>query len=324
MKKADFVACAEQRGLQVVNDIAYGVVENYPLQAQLIQQANLQIVVSLEEGSEGLDKASAKEIAKEIRSESAVKPSVSINKGRLVAIVSNPWGKGKKVEEGLDDLLAVIPAALRRHAITPQKTCPICHRADCELLAAHGGYYQPIHQSCLDGITQEASQKMAQNQEKGSHLTGLVGALLGGIVGSIPAVAVVIFTSTAYSLLYFLIPLGVYHGYRLARGKMDGLVLPLTCLLSIFFGVMTDVANLAFEMVDNDIPLKYLGAMLSNGEIQRVMIGDMLYSLLFVALGLYVTWQQISRTARSSMDDALAIRKSAMRNPLYQQETNQY
>lgn len=64
---------------------------------------------------------------------------------------------------------------------------------------------------------------MAQNQESGSYLTGLLGAIIGGLLATIPAVAVIWFTETAYSLLYFLIPLGVYHGYRLARGKMDGI-----------------------------------------------------------------------------------------------------
>lgn len=69
MKKADFAACAEQRGLRVVNNMAYGVVGNYPVQVQLVQDANLQVVVSLEEGGEGLDKTSSKEIVKEIRGE---------------------------------------------------------------------------------------------------------------------------------------------------------------------------------------------------------------------------------------------------------------
>lgn len=324
MKKADFAACAEQRGLRVVNNIAYGVVGNYPVQVQLVQDANLQVVVSLEEGGEGLDKTSSKEIVKEIRGELQVKATVSLHNGRLTALVGNPWGKAKKVEEGLDDLLSVLPAVLHRRGISPQKTCPICHREDCEMLAAFDGSYQPIHQGCLEEIAQAAGQKMAQNQESGSYLTGLLGAIIGGLLATIPAVAVIWFTETAYSLLYFLIPLGVYHGYRLARGKMDGIVLPLTCVLSVVFGVATDIMNLAISMVANEIPLKYLGVMFTNGEVQRLLMGDMVSSLLFVALGIAVTWNQISRTARSSMDDALAIQQSAMVNPLAGQDANRY
>ena len=66
------------------------------------------------------------------------------------------------------------------------------------------------------------------------------------------------------------------------------------------------------------------GVMLTNGEVQRLLMGDMVSSLLFVALGIAVTWNQISRTARSSMDDALAIQQSAMVNPLAGQDANRY
>ena len=105
---------------------------------------------------------------------------------------------------------------------------------------------------------------------------------------------------------------------------MDGIVLPLTCVLSVVFGVATDIMNLAISMVANEIPLKYLGVMLTNGEVQRLLMGDMVSSLLFVALGIAVTWNQISRTARSSMDDALAIQQSTMVNPLAGQDANRY
>ena len=188
------------------------------------------------------------------------------------------------------------------------------------MLAAYEGSYQPIHQGCLEGIVREAGEKMARNQEEGSRLTGLLGAIAGGLLAAIPAVAAIWLTGAAYSFLYFLIPLGVYHGYRLARGKMDGAVLPLTCALSIIFGAATDIINLVISMAANEIPLKYLGIMLSNGEVQRALQGDILFSLLFVALGIAVTWNQISRTARSSMDDALAIHQSAMPNPLGRQD----
>ena len=57
--------------------------------------------------------------------------------------------------------------------------------------------------------------------------------------------------------------------------------------------------------------LGFLVAMLPEPELWSLLTSDALSSFLFVALGIWITWGRISRTAESDVASAESVRESA-------------
>lgn len=54
-----------------------------------------------------------------------------------------------------------------------------------------------------------------------SYLTGIIGALLGGFIATIPWVLMYVYGGMILSLLAIIIALGALKGYQLFNGKVD-------------------------------------------------------------------------------------------------------
>lgn len=109
------------------------------------------------------------------------------------------------------------------------------------------------------------------------YLTGFIGALLGGIVGSIPYIAFAFILNTLVRALAFLFGFISIKGYELFRGPRKRwyanlVVLPITViikfLLSIFFS-FGDMSNAAFTMIFGLAAIMYV-----LSESKRFVYGD--------------------------------------------------
>ena len=61
----------------------------------------------------------------------------------------------------------------------------------------------------------------SNNSARGSYLFGIIGALIGGIIGSIPWILVYVYGNMMFSALAIFIAAGEFLGYKLCRGKID-------------------------------------------------------------------------------------------------------
>ena len=54
-----------------------------------------------------------------------------------------------------------------------------------------------------------------------SYLTGIIGAILGGVIATIPWVLAYVYGNMMLSLLAVIIAAGEFFGYKLFKGKID-------------------------------------------------------------------------------------------------------
>ena len=69
-----------------------------------------------------------------------------------------------------------------------------------------------------------------------SYLKGILGALLGGIIASIPWILVYVYANMMFSVLAIFIAMGALKGYQLFKGKIDkklSIIITVVSLLSV-------------------------------------------------------------------------------------------
>lgn len=148
-----------------------------------------------------------------------------------------------------DRLIQCITSTAPTLNLTVPNLCPLCHRPDCDAYAYQGSTYAPVHTACVREAAAQKQAKVQKNQQKGSYLLGTLGALLGGLVGSIPTVLVwVLFETINVWILAFLcalVPLCAYQGYKLLRGKMTKAVIAIVVLDAALMTVLIDYLAIA-------------------------------------------------------------------------------
>lgn len=215
----------------------------------------------------------------------------------------------------------VIPAldTLKGIGFTVPDRCSVCGGSGCDVAIPRGAAYAPVHRSCLEKGVTGAQEKADKNIEQGSYLLGALGALLGVIVGIIPSMLTIIAAERIYVYLFAVIPICSYFGYKLLRGKMTKVALVFTIVFSIL-GVylLNFIVNLYYIADYYEIgvgtALGLLPYMIADPEmwLEITKTSDFLLCLVFVALGFFLTWGRISRTAKSDVKDASELLGSAI------------
>ena len=163
------------------------------------------------------------------------------------------------------------------------------------------GGYVPVHQSCVQNQTQATLAKAEENELTGNYFTGLIGALLGGVVGAIPNVLAAVFLERIFSLLYALIPIAAYYGYKLLKGKMNKAAFGCTLLSSVlnlftvqFLIIYISLSRLLGMILSPVASMELFWQLLAGGDLTA----DLVQSVVFLALGLWFSWGIVTRTTK--------------------------
>lgn len=222
---------------------------------------------------------------------------------------------GAKLRGARADFSAVLDQtvrALRELGLTVPDRCPLCSRPGCNALAAGGGLgegYLPVHRACVEGRNRTVQERAAHNEASGSYITGFLGALLGGIVGTLPTVLIILFAQRIYALLFALIPICAYYGYQLLGGRMDRGAFVCTLVSSVFnlFSIhfLTNYISLC-QALGRAVSLWTGLGMYADAVASGSITGNLIQSGLFLLLGLWFSWRVITRTGRQQAHQAAA------------------
>lgn len=304
MMEAEFSSWVAENGWKHVDKTACGVYNGCPF---AIQQpaANAARCVMLFQTAKGLKGRTIRAMKK------ALPKGYKVNQPQVGQFhLTIPSAGSQPDRADFSAVMNVVTSALREAEAAPVKKCAICGGEDCDQVAlSRVGVLlmnTPVHQNCVHSRVEQTDERVTQNRQSGNYLTGLVGALLGGLVGTIPSLVTIVAMNTIYALLYALIPLAAYQGYKLFRGKMNKGALVVTVVASAANLFVMEHINFCFYIYDRYGYLPrlartirmYWGNM-SGGDFILVM-GQ---SLLFLVLGIFMVWGRISRTATHELQD---------------------
>lgn len=300
MKANEFTLLAQQLGLNAFGQFFCGEVDGWPVTLNNNQLTHLRFDV---------DQPRSREAAKKIEA------SLKTWGGKVYSWVGNVlWlsaGKKKKMQGSDADYVEFCAYVLSAAGLRPRDCCPYCKTGGCDALSFVKGGYGTVHYRCLQEAAARERDKADSNLQNGSYFLGVIGAFLGMIVGSVPSFLTIAFMEMEYAVLFALIPLCAYFGYKLFRGKMNKAALAVSIVMA-FLGVFL----LYFEMIAFSAMKEYglsfgevmsfMPELLRDGELWADILTHALKEFLFMGLGIVFVWRLISSTAADSASNASA------------------
>ena len=289
---------ATQLGLRpLTNTLFYGMTDGWPI---LLGAYTLTVTTS-DPGRYNTD---------QIKSADPMVKKVSYKDGKLTVAFRT------KAKELVSPIRTVL-AALASLGLEPTRECPICGQNGCDCAIFLKNEFRLAHMSCLETLDSDAAQTK-ESGEHGSLLLGILGALLGMIVGTLPNTFTILSMEMEYSILFALIPICAYFGYKLLHGKMKR---PIPLIVSVIMSVL-GVFILMFEvttiavMKELEIETKefftVLGILIKEPEMWSAIFTDSFQEFLFTALGLLVAWRIIASTPAETAQNVAATAKMSV------------
>lgn len=313
MDKAEYKQMCESHGLRLVSDFrAVGMERGYPVTVQYAGKKS--VSMSLPTGKEDQKRFSG-ELKSRLRESFGKSVSAAWADVGYVTVYLDTASIPDVYCQGVTAVLDIFKSL----GFTVPDRCAVCGGSGCDCATPRGPAYAPVHRACLESGVAGAKAAADKNIQGGSYLLGAVGAFLGAAVGVLPSVFTILALEKIYVLLFMLIPLASYAGYKLLKGKMNYASLVFTLIFSVLavyllnFGITIYYLADYYELTASEA-LSLVPPALGDPEmwVDITRSEDFLKCILFVALGIFLAWGQISRTNKTSIKDAQGLLESAV------------
>lgn len=282
--------------------LVYGVLEEYPVAVAYNSATRFALNISVETSD-------LKEKMKALNKENKKLRFTRAKDGVSVYIqVGN-----REPEDDYRAQTGEVLSILRRVGVRPASVCTLCKQGGCDALIGGGFYYAPVHRRCVDEKENKTVVAAERNEADGNYITGVIGAILGAFVGVIPSLITSLFMERIYSLLFALIPLCIYGGYKLFKGKMNKFVIVLSVVLSVLSVFLLEMEVIVFGIM-NEYGVTFsescavLAIACKEPDFWGAVLTDCIVPFIFVALGIFIAWGQIRKTNVNLVQDAKALR----------------
>ena len=143
--------------------------------------------------------------------------------------------------------------------------------------------------------TNKAKVKETEKKEKikvkNNYFLGIIGAILGGVVASIPWILVYVYGNLMLSALSILIPVGIFYGYKLFGGRTTKALPTIVVIISILITILTMLVLMPIFLIQsqgatiNFSNIKYLYGNMNLFEGKTL---DIVIAIIFTTFGAYI------------------------------------
>lgn len=290
MTEKEFQSFMSKEEFRIQGRMAYGNVEGYPVLIKKMFGSGLELRFYLEGEPWKQIREEMLEFAKLYKSNVYFQKPHMVWKLRL----------GKREYTRFEEWIYGIVRILKKKSISYPKHCVLCGEEGADSYAVIDEGNQPIHRDCLQNQLTVTRQRKAE----GSYLLGVIGAILGCLVGSIPCILSLLLFRKTFCVLFLFLPPGIYYGCKWLHGKMNWLVLGLSVVLSLAsVYVMEFIVRIQYNLQEQGLPynlhysLEVLEKLLQCQGIWGIVNRSAGLHFLFVFLGIFINWELISRTS---------------------------
>ncbi len=284
---------AKQNGLTVKNGVAYGIYRGYMLTLQEgsgWKSADFAICTT-DELNGVLQGQLGQMLNDETRKEYRIM-ELGLSKTRLaVKFFDNPGTMGK-----MEAFIEVICNKLSACEVPGQNYCAHCGQPIDSALSAQdimvGGAVCQMHDACASSAERDVAAAREETQSQGNMTTGIIGAVLGGIVGVIPW-AIASYFGLFVGWLGFLIGFAAKKGYELLKGKECKAKAVVIIIVSVLCVVLADFLGYLFLFMSEfnltlmeSAELFFLVVSSDSAALGEV-IGNLVMGLIFAGLGVF-------------------------------------
>ena len=144
----------------------------------------------------------------------------------------------------------------------------------------------------------EQEQIKQEKSVKGSYLTGILGAIVGGVIATIPWILVYVYGEMMFSILAALIAAGELYGYKIAKGKINKKLPVILMVIALVIVTVTTLVIIPTLLIANEgisVNLTNISRLYENGEFATAMMKDFIISLIFTILGASIVTANIKK-----------------------------
>ena len=137
-----------------------------------------------------------------------------------------------------------------------------------------------------------------ETSSKGSYLTGILGAIVGGAIATIPWVLVYIYGGMMFSILAALIAAGELYGYKIAKGKITKKLPIILMVIALIIVTVTTLVIIPTVLIAKEgiaVNLTNISRLYENGEFATAMMKDFIISVIFTILGASIVTANIKK-----------------------------
>lgn len=182
--------------------------------------------------------------------------------------------------------------------IKQKLSCHLCNQDSPDTMKVIDGCYFPVHKDCIEKYVAQFEKQVNQEQNNSNLLVSVVLALAGAFVGLIPSIIVLFTMEYLFGILFALIPLASYYGYKLGKGPSRKFLPFLVSGISILSVILFYVFYLNVIAVANGVAFMQL---FQVPDILNAIIVEIGQILLFTIIGIFISWQVISRTSADKL-----------------------
>ena len=130
---------------------------------------------------------------------------------------------------------------------------------------------------------------MVENVKKErSYLPGIIGAIIGGAIATIPWVLVYVYGNMMLSLLALLIGAGEFYGYKIFKGKIDKrlpIIIMVLALIIVTIATLLVIPAMLLNRENLDVNFTSIKNLYTYNNFASGIMRDYIISLLFTVLG---------------------------------------
>ncbi len=306
MDRAEFNSDMRKRGMKQCTVGFTGVVDGMPVTVSWINKRNVSMVLAMDQGT-------WKQSSRQLKSELKTMDASAGHDGKKLTVAMRTDKLDDVYEEGFRQAVRM----LRGMGIRVPDVCGLCGKGGCNAAALISGCASPIHTDCLENLIEDAQLKASRINVEGNYATGLIGAFLGMLVGTIPSFLTIIVAERIYALLFAFMPLGAYYGYSLFKGRMNKMAAAASIIMGILGVYVLEYGLAAYQLVAEEgytvgESLTIIGALMTVPEVWLEITKGSIMEIIFVGLGILYVWSVITKNAATEKNTVESVRSTCV------------
>lgn len=139
--------------------------------------------------------------------------------------------------------------------------------------------------------------------KQGSYVTGIVGAVIGGLIATIPWVLAYVYGGMMLSILATLIAAGEFYGYKICKGKVSKalpIILMILAIIIVSVATLVIIPGALIQKEGINVSVQNIQRLYENKEFSTALMGDFAISVIFTILGASIITANIKKQIQNS------------------------
>lgn len=153
-------------------------------------------------------------------------------------------------------------------------------------------------------------EEVINQKNEESYLKGIVGAIVGGIIATIPWILVYLYGNMILSVLAILIAAGEFYGYKLFKGKMTKLTPAIIMIIAVVIVSIATLIVIPSIQLSNEginVNINTIKALYQDTAFTPGIIHDFVISVLFTIVGASAITANLNKQIKNSENGEIKL-----------------